>query len=141
MPAQVIVFPDVEDLTRLEFNARFAARTGFTTVVAYVGKRPATLPTDFVFIRRTGGPSRDLTTDMAQITVEAYSKTSSTRAVAIANLCRAFLGAAERDGFLNGVPLREVVPFGGPYLDPDPDAPTFTRYSATSTVAVRGTAA
>jgi hypothetical protein len=141
MPAEVIVFPDVEDLTRVELNTRFTATTEYTTVTAYAGKKPATLPNEFVFVHRTGGPSRNLITDAAQITLEAYSKKSGDRASAILNLARAFLAAAERDGTLNGVPLHEVTEFSGGYLDPDPDAPTFNRYSATLSLAVRGTAA
>ena len=138
--AEVIVMPDAEDALRLHFTAAFAARPAFATVAATTGGKPATFPAEFVHITRTGGPARDLVTDQPQITLESYAKRGS-RAVAIANLARALLHAAARDGELGALTLYGAEEFVGPYLDPDPDAPSFTRYSATYQLAVRGHAA
>jgi hypothetical protein len=138
--AEVILFPDAEDLVRLHLKASFAARSGFTTVGAFTGSKPATLPGEFVFVRRTGGPARDIVTDQPQITIESYAKRGS-RAVAIANLARGLLNAAARDGQMGDATVYGLAEFVGPYLDPDPDAPSYTRYSATYQLAVRGHAA
>lgn len=138
--AEVILFVDAEDMVRLYLTGEFAARAGFTAVTAYAGKKPATLPAEFVFVRRTGGPARDMVTDAAQITLECYAKTGA-RAVAVAALARGLVGAAERAGQMGSATVYSVVEFAGPYLDPDPDAPLHTRYSATYSVAVRGSVA
>jgi len=135
---EVIVFPDVEDGIRVFLAAAFAARTGYTTVKASCGTKPATLPAEFVHITRTGGPA-ELILDRAQITLEAYAKTGA-RAVAIVNLARGLLHAASREGAMGALTVYSVADFGGPYSDPDPNAPTFTRYSATLQVTVRGSA-
>lgn len=137
---ELVVFPDVEDVVRVHLAARFAAHDGFAGVKAHAAPKPRVLPAEFVFVQRTGGPSRDMVTDVAQITVESYAKSGS-RCVAIASLVRAFLGAAERAGMMESTPVHEVVEFSGAYLDPDPNAPDHTRYSATFLVAVRGTVA
>jgi len=134
------VMPDTEDAARLHLTAAFAARPAFAAVTATTGTKPATFPAEFVHIARTGGPARDLVTDQPQITLESYAKRGS-RAVAIANLARALLHAAAREGEMAGVTVYGLTEFVGPYLDPDPDAPSFTRYSATYQLAVRGHAA
>lgn len=139
MAAETIVFPDVENAARLHLAAAFAARAGFTTVTATAGTKPATLPTEFVHITRTGGTA-SLVIDRPQITVQTYAKTGA-RSVAIAQMARAILAAAARDGALGTVTVYALNELSGPYSDPDPNAPTHVRYSATVQLAVRGTAA
>lgn len=136
--SEVILFPDVEDAARLYLAAQFGARAGFTSVAATTGSKPATFPAEFVHVTRTGGPG-DLVIDRPQITVEAYAKRGS-RAVSIANLARGLLNAAAREGQMGAVTVYGLTEFSGPYLDPDPDAPSYTRYSATYQLAVRGNA-
>lgn len=137
--AETIVFPDVEDAVRLYLTAALAARTGFTTVTATTGTKPATFPAEFVHVTRTGGVA-DLVIDRPQITLESYAKKGS-RTVAVAQMARALLHAAAREGALGAVTVYSLTELSGPYLDPDPNAPTFTRYSATIQLAVRGSAA
>lgn len=134
--AEVIVFPDVEDLIR----RHLAGVPMLSGVGMYAGKLPATWPEELVLARRTGGPSRDMVTDLAQITIECRAK-SAGRAQVIAQLVRAVLKAAALDGALDGVPLYEVRDLSGPYVDPDPNHPTVPRYSATYQLAVRGATA
>lgn len=134
--AEVVVFPDVEDLTRLHLQAEPL----LAGVSVYAGQLPATWPAELVLVRRTGGPSRDMVTDLAQVTIESRAKTAG-RAQRIAAIVRAVLKAAALDGALDGVPLYEVRDLSGPYADPDPNHPTVPRYSATYQLAVRGAAA
>lgn len=138
--AEVIVFPDVEDVVRLYLEGELAGRPAYATAKVHAGIKPATFPARMVYVRRTGGPSRDMVTDVAQITIECYAKTGG-QATNLAAVVRGVLNAAERTGHMGDVPVYEVVEFSGPYLDPDPDAPTLTRYSATYQVAVRGSVA
>ena len=137
--AEVIVFPDVEDAARQYLATALAARTGFATVQTSTGTKPATLPAELVHVTRTGGVA-DLVVDHPQITVECYAKRGS-RAIQIAQMVRALLAAAARDGAMGDLTIYGRTEFAGPYLDPDPNAPAYTRYSATSQFAVRGSAA
>lgn len=136
--AELIVMPDTEDAVRQFLTAAFSARTGFTTVTATTGTKPATFPSEFVHVTRTGGTS-DLIIDRPQITLEAYAKRGS-RAVAIAQMARGLLHQAAREGAMGSLTVYSVDEFSGPYSDPDPNAPSFTRYSATYSLAVRGSA-
>jgi hypothetical protein len=136
--AELIVFPDVEDLLRRHFAERIPPR--ISGVQAFAATLPATLPAKSVLVRRTGGPADSLVIDRAQITCESRAKTPGA-AHELAQLVRALIGAAEREGVIGDVPVYDVREFSGPYLDPDPLNPTHARYSATYQVAVRGTAA
>lgn len=140
LEAEVIVFPDVEDVVRLYLEVELANRPAYATAKVHAGIKPQTFPARMVYVRRTGGPARDLVTDVAQVTVECYAKTGG-QAANLAAVVRGLINAAERAGVMGEVPVYEVVEFSGPYLDPDPDAPTLSRYSATYSIAVRGTAA
>lgn len=136
--AELIVFPDVEDLVRRYLLAELPAR--IANVGVDVGQLPATLPDRHVFVRRTGGTSQGLVVDVAQITLEARALRAGA-AAALAGMVRALLGRAERDGWLVEVPVYDVRELGAPYLDPDPVNPKHHRYSATYQVAVRGSTA
>lgn len=134
--AEVIVFDDVEDLTRL--HLRDAALLDGVSV--YAGKLPPTWPEELILVRRTGGPSRDMVTDLAQVTIECRAETDG-RAARIASIVRGVLKAAALDGHLHTAPLYDARDLSGPYLDPDPNHPTVPRYSATFQLAVRGSVA
>lgn len=136
--AELIVMPDTEDAVRQFLTSEFATRTGFTAVTATTGTKPATFPAEFVHVTRTGGVS-DLVIDRPQITLETYAKKGS-RAVAVAQLARGLLHRAAREGVLGTLTVYGLTEFSGPYSDPDPNAPAFTRYSATIQLAVRGSA-
>lgn len=131
--AEVIVFPDVEDELRVWL-------AGEVTADVYAAQKPATFPSTFVYLRRTGGSSVDLITDAAQVTVECYALTGSA-AFALAAEVRGLLGSLEREGTTGTMTVHAVTEFSGPYLDPDPLQPERTRYTATYRVAVRGTVA
>lgn len=135
--AELILFEDAEDLGRLYLEAALADREGFASVQALAGRLPQLLPTESVLVRRTGGPSRDLVTDLALLTLECRAATSG-RAERIASMCRALMLAAERAGHMLGVPVYDVRDLSGVYEDPDPINPTVPRYSGTYQVAVRG---
>lgn len=138
--AELIVFPDIEDAVRLHLIAGFALLPEFDTVTATTATKPATFPAEFVHVTRTGGPSDTVVIDRPQITLETYAKRGS-RAVEIAQMARALVAAAAREGAMAGVTVYALNEFSGLYLDPDPNAPSHTRYSATFQLAVRGIAA
>lgn len=79
-------------------------------------KVPATLPAEFVWVRRTGGPSMGRVVDMPQMAVTAWAA-DSVRAERLADLARqAFLDAPLGS---NGVHSVDISSF---YYDPDPDS-------------------
>lgn len=136
--AEVIVFPDVEDLLRVWLTAQLPALVPDVRVDA--GRLPKTLPDKHVFVRRTGGVARDLVVDVPRVTFESRARTS-TGAERLAAAVRALVGSLGRLGVLGDVPCYEVREISGPYLDPDPVNPGLHRYSASFELAVRGTAA
>lgn len=139
MAAQVIIFPDVEDLIRVYLQAQVTTRADMAGVKVHANKLPATLPAKSILVTRTGGVSKDLVMDMAQVTIECRAGTAG-EAERLASLVRGLVGAAERDGNLGGTPIYEVREFSAPYSDPDPRNEKHERFSATYQVAVRGAA-
>lgn len=121
-----IVFPDavevVCDHLRTELDP--------TPVVSRV---PTTRPAAFVRVMRVGGVRRNLVTDEATLTVEAWAA-SEQAAHDLAQLARAHIYAMPGDG-----DVYRVTEFSGPALLPDPlsDQP---RYSLTVAVATVGAA-
>ncbi len=134
---QVVVFPDVEDLVRLYLTQELVLRAGFGDVKVFATTLPAKLPAECLLVRRTGGPERDLVTDLPQLTLEARAKTAG-RAQRILALSLGLMKAAARAGLMGDVPVYETNLLNGGYLDPDPDHPTIPRYTATLQLAVRG---
>lgn len=137
--AEVIIFPDVEDLVRQYLQAAVVTRDGMSGVKVYANKLPETLPAKSVLVTRTGGVTKDLVMDMAQVTIECRAGTTG-QAERLAALVRGLVGAAERDGHMVDVPIYEVREFSAPYSDPDPRNEKHERFSATYQVSVRGAA-
>ena len=129
--AELITFPDVEDLVR-----GYLADT--LSISAYAGTTPTAFPAQSVAIVRTGGVARDLVTDLATISIDCRAKSSETVALGIARQVRAHLGAVEREGVIGTTPVYEVREISGPYLNPDPRNPAVHRYTVAFQVAVRG---
>lgn len=134
--AEVIVFPDVEETVRAYLEAALAARGQATE--GYAGTTPTGFPDRSFAVRRTGGFSRNLVTDVAQVSIDCRA-TKETAAERLSALVRAMVNAAELDGWMGDVPVSSVNEIAGPYLNPDPINPKQHRYSATYQVAVRGT--
>jgi len=98
----------------------------------YVGTTvPATRPSEFFRVLRTGGPKETLKSEAAQITVEAWAGTEA-RASDLLSTARAILNAA--DAQLFGV--RE---FSGPANLPDPTTAQI-RFTMSFQIRARGTA-
>ena len=135
--AELIVFRDAEDLIRLYLAEQLPRVAELASAQTFAGSLPATLPSLSVFVRRTGGPSRDMVTDLAQITLECRAKQGS-KAERLAAVSRAVMKAAAIEGHMLGVPVYTVRDLSGGYLDPDPVNPLYVRYSSTYQVAVRG---
>lgn len=135
--AEVIVFPDVEDELRVWLAAALGDLEAFEGVAVYATQKPATLPSRFVYLRRTGGSARDMVTDLAQITVECYGGTTAAAERLTANV-RGLLHSLGRIGSTGSMTVHDVAEFAAPYFDPDPLQPERFRYTATFQVATRG---
>lgn len=129
MSQPVVVFPDAVAAV----TSRLAAVVGVETTSRVPNPRPA----EFILVRRVGGPRRDLVTDEATLTIEAWAQ-SEEAAHDLAQLARAHVHAMA--GSTHGdVVIYKVGEFAGPAWMPDPDS-TQPRYTLTVTVAVRGAA-
>lgn len=121
--ADLIVFPDVEDLAISVLNTD--GRSG----VSWYGRVPAARPDEFGRVLRVGGVRETLISDAAELVLEAWAQTDA-RAVEILNLGRAILAA--QDAVLFG--CREI---SGPANLPDPTTDQ-VRYTLTIQIRVRG---
>lgn len=138
--AELIIFPDAEDLFRRGINAAAPEPLG-PGVTAYV-KPPGKFPQRLVVITRTGGLARDMVTDDPQLSFDVYARSGGSpdesAAVSMAGRLRAWCQSLEREGELLEATIYEVSG-GGPYKNPDPRAPSYARFTFTITVAIRGT--
>lgn len=102
-----------------------------TELASATGKPAATGPTEgvsqFLVIRRTGGPARLRTSDIPLFVVEAYAKFEDD-AIALLNVARQHLLFLRKLGPRRVMSCSEV---GGPGNLPDPQLPTYSRYTAT----------
>lgn len=123
----LVVFPDA---TAVACSLLDAALT-----VPVRSKVPSPRPDSFVTVRRTGGVRKDVVTDNAQVTIEAWGPTEEA-AHDLAQIARAHIGAAP-GSVVDGVAIYRVTEQAAPGVLPDPlsDQP---RYSQTFNIAVRG---
>lgn len=134
---EVIVFPDVEALVVSYLNTAFTARSETARASTKV---PATRPTKFVRVIRTGGPSSELVIDRAQLTIEAWAN-KATDAIALMQLTRGLMHAIDQVTYSSRTyQFYKPQEFSGPANLPDPDSGQ-ERYTETFSVGVRGTAA
>lgn len=129
---EAILFPDAEAVA-IEWLRQDLVDHGTPMVVADTvpdPRKPA-----FVTVRRTGGPRRDLVTDMPSLTFDCWAEKAS-EASALANLVRALVGAW-RGRSADGTTVYRVDEFAGPSKLPDP-ASKQSRYTFTASVAMRG---
>jgi hypothetical protein len=127
MAIEAIVFPDAVEIVCDELRDRLDD--------VHVGSMvPTTRPTTFVRVMRVGGVRRNLVTDEATITVEAWAATEQA-AHDLSQLCRAHLYAMPGGGS-----VYRVTEIGGPAFLPDPDS-DLPRFSFTAAVATVGAAA
>ncbi len=127
MSQPVVVFPDA--------TAAVTSRLGDVLAVPTDARVPKPRPDEFIVVRRVGGPRRDIVTDEATLTIEAWAQDEAA-AHDLAQLARAHVhamaGTTEGD-----VRVYRVGEFAGPASLPDPDS-SQSRYTLTVTVAVRG---
>jgi hypothetical protein len=126
---ETILFPVVETVV--------IDHLGTMLGVPVSGNVPSALPDQWVRILRTGGPSRALVLDEAQVTVEAWA-VRAPDAAQLAQLARAHLHAMQGQT-IGGVLVVRVTAFGGPAWLPDPTSKQH-RYTWTEQITVRGTA-
>lgn len=97
---------------------------------------PDPRPDRFVIIYRTGGVRRDLVTDLAQVTVEAWGADEKA-AHDLAQHARALVHAMPGE-VIDGTTVYRVDELAGPALLPD-DRSAQARYVFTAQLALRGT--
>jgi hypothetical protein len=96
---------------------------------------PETRPAQFVVIRRVGGVHRNVVSDEAMVTVEAWARTHE-QAQDLCALSRALIHSLP--GTVVGtVPVYRITDVAGPSLLPD-DLSAQPRYTCTLSVAMRG---
>lgn len=128
--ADALLFPDAEELFRVELATRVSEVLGDTVPAST--QVPAHRPAEFLVVRRVGGSRRDLVTDVPVIQVEAWA-TKESRASRI---------AAVAQGIMQG--LTEIGPYAVGLEDEVtgptsfPDGSQQARYTASYAMAVRG---
>jgi len=132
---ETIVFADPVTVTIAALNAGLAG-AGQPGVTAY-GRVPNPRPSKFVRVLRLGGPRRDLVTDAAMLTIEAWADNDPDSA-ALAQAARAVVNAMEGK-VIAGTTVYTVTEFSGPGNLPDPDT-TQSRHTWIVEVATRGLA-
>lgn len=132
---EVIEFPDTEGLLISYLNIAYAADATFPAVRASVTV-PATRPDEFTRIYRVGGSTPSPVVERVTLIVDCYAL-KSVRASALIRRTLAYLLALETAG---GVQFYDPQIFAGPANLPDPNVSTQSRYTATVSVGVRGTA-
>lgn len=124
----MVTFPDAMAVAIAYLNANMTPPV--------LPRVPSPRPAEFLTVRRTGGPKRNLVTDQAQLTVESWAESDED---AHDNIQRARALLNDMPGqTLSGVPVYRVEELTGPANLPDPlsDQP---RYSQSFSVALRGT--
>lgn len=102
------------------------------TPVKVATKVPTSRPVEFVWVRRTGGPTLGRVVDQPQITVTAWAA-SSVRALELADAARVAVQDAAKG--TNGIHRAQINSL---YFDPDPDSGV-DRYTFTAFLNVRAT--
>ena len=135
--SEIIVAPDAETIIIKYLTTELAAQPGYATTKAY-SKIPATRPTKFVRVLRTGGV-REFVIDRAQITIEAWAD-KAIDASNLMQLTRGLMHAIDKVT-VGAVTYQFYDPqeFSGPANLPDPESDQ-ERYTETFSVGVRATA-
>jgi hypothetical protein len=128
--ADVLLFPDAEELFRVVLAAKVSEVLGSTIPAST--KVPATRPAEFLVVRRIGGSRRDIVTDVPVIQVEAWAETE-TRAARIAAVAQGLMHWLVEVG-PHAVGLEDEVV--GPTSFPDGSQQA--RYTASYAMAIRG---
>jgi hypothetical protein len=128
--APLLVFPDSEELLRVVLGIKVSEVLGSTIPASTMVPNPR--PSEFLVVRRIGGSTRDLVTDVPVIQVEGWALLES-RADRIAQVARAVLGWLVE---VNGRAVWLDDEIVGPVSFPD--GSQHARYTASYAVAVRG---
>lgn len=124
----VILFPNAVTVVLSRLRAALPA-------VIFVHDLPATRPSAFVRLLRTGGPRTNLVVDGAQLTIEAWGPTSDAAATT-AELVRAHLNSLpDQVGVVP--PIYRIDELSGPAELPDPVSSS-RRYTWSVIVHLRG---
>jgi hypothetical protein len=132
---EAIEFPDAEALVVTYLNARYLADATFGTVKAAVTV-PATRPAALTRVYRIGGSVPSLVVERVTLIVDCYA----TKSVTASGLMRRTLAYLLAVNVVSGVQFYDPQVFAGPSNLPDPNVATQSRYTATFSVGVRGTA-
>lgn len=132
---EIIMWPDAEKAVGAFLRKELVDTMGWPTGTVRVSTKLQV--GTHVQVLRTGGTTRDIVWDDAQITLDCRDA-EGVNAAKLAGDCRALMLAAGRDGVLAGHEIGAVDAFAAPQNNPDPTTDA-ARYSATYTVPFRGT--
>lgn len=130
--AEIITWPDTEAAVVAFLRTELRDTMGWTN--ASVSTKVGAFP--HVQVLRTGGTTRSLVWDDAQITLDCRAD-DGIEAGRLARDCRALMLAAGREGVMDGHTIGTVDAFAAPQNNPDPTTDA-ARHSATYTVPFRG---
>lgn len=132
---EVIEFPDVEGLLLTFLNTAYAADDSFPNVRAGVNV-PSTRPDEFTRLYSVGGSTPLPVLQRVTFIIDCYAL-KSVRASALMRRTLAYFLSIEQ---IAGVQFYDPQIFAGPANLPDPNVATQSRYTATGSIGVRGTA-
>lgn len=128
-----VEFPDT---TTIVVNHLASELDGAGYDIGVYSDVPNPRPTEFVTVKRVGGPRRNLVADGAQLVIDAWAG-DDVAAHDIAQIARSYLNAMYGE-VVGGVQVYRVDELSGPGSKPDPESGQ-ARYSFQTTVMVRGT--
>lgn len=130
MTQPVVVFPDTEGVVISWLTERLA-----DDALTVASRVPNPRPVRLLVVRRVGGPRRDLVTDEATLTIEAWAG-DELDAHDLLQAARAELHALSGRKH-DDVTVYRISEFAGPAALPDPGSKE-PRYTMTVSVAARG---
>jgi hypothetical protein len=131
--AEIIMFPDIEDIAAAELEIALADYDREVPVSVTV---PNPRPPEFVTVQRKGGLKRDLVTDSASLAFECWAMTGAS-AASLAALVRAIVHSWRGTTLIGGTIVYHISEFAGPAYLPDPVSKQ-ARYTFTAALDVRG---
>lgn len=137
MATPIVLFPDIRTalIDRIKSEA---AHFGYPSLEVQA-KIPDDRPATFVTVYRTGGPTANVVTDTAQLTIECWAPTD-VAAHDLAQIVRGIVNACRGQRF-GGVQIYTVTELAGPQDLPDPLSAHTARWTWSVLIGVRGNVA
>lgn len=127
----LIQFADLEDALALELESRLVEEGREVDVSVTI---PKTRPSEFVVVRRLGGPRKNLVVESALMTFECWAATGST-AFSLCALTRAIVDSLQGET-ISDIRIYRISEAAGPHILPDPESNQM-RYVFTASIDAR----